>query len=141
EESRKLTGLYEYLCQQLPPYMVPWAIMPLAEMPLTPNGKVDRGQLPAAVRSPRRLGTPYTAPRNAMESELVRLWGENLLVEPVGIHDNFFSLGGDSLILSELIVNMENLLETVIPARFLYLKPTVAELAVMIEDSKPVTQG
>ncbi|MDN8590640.1 amino acid adenylation domain-containing protein [Paenibacillus sp. 11B] len=141
EESRKLTGLYEYLCQQLPPYMVPWAIMPLAGMPLTPNGKVDRGQLPAAVRSPRRLGTPYTAPRNAMESELVRLWGENLLVEPVGIHDNFFSLGGDSLILSELIVNMENLLETVIPARFLYLKPTVAELAVMIEDSKPVTQG
>lgn len=140
-ESESLAGLHAYLSRQLPPYMIPWAIMPIAEMPLTPNGKVDRNQLPAAVRSPRRLNTPYTAPRNSVESALARLWGETLAVEPVGIHDNFFSIGGDSLTLSELIVRMESMLGTAISARFLYLKPTIAELAVMIEDSKRAVKG
>ncbi|MFB6366764.1 amino acid adenylation domain-containing protein [Paenibacillus elgii] len=141
DESEIVTALHAYLCRHLPPYMIPWAMMPIAEMPLTSNGKVDRNQLPAAVRSPRRLSTPYAAPRNAMESVLARLWGETLSVEPVGIHDDFFSIGGDSLKLSELIVNMESMLDTAIPARFFYLKPTVAELAAMIEDSKRVAKG
>lgn len=139
-EAEIVIGLHTYLCRHLPPYMIPWAMMPIAEMPLTPNGKVDRNQLPAAVRSPRRLSTPYVAPRNAMESDLARLWGESLAVEPVGIHDNFFSIGGNSLLLSELIVNMESMLGTAIPARFLYLKPTVAKLAAMMEDSNRVAK-
>ncbi|WP_270168120.1 amino acid adenylation domain-containing protein [Paenibacillus sp. SYP-B4298] len=141
EEQETVARLHAELLRHLPPYMVPWAIMPLQEMPLTPNGKVDRKQLPAATRAPRRLGTPFTAPRNAMESKICALWGEKLAIEPIGIHDNFFSLGGDSLILSELIVTMEDVTETVISARSIYLKPTVAEIAAMIEESRQIVQG
>lgn len=135
-ETEILTNVYTYLRENLPAYMVPWVITALNEMPLTANGKIDRYQLPVAKRSPRRLQTAYVAPRNRLESTLASLWGEKLSVEPVGIHDNFFSIGGDSLVLSELIIAMEQMLDVAIPARFLYLKPTLAELSVIIEDSK-----
>lgn len=140
-EAQQLADLHHSLCEQLPAYMIPWAMIPLTEMPLTANGKVDRHELPAAKRSPRKLNIPYTAPRNAIETKLARLWGENLSIEPIGIHDNFFSIGGDSLILSELIVNMEQLLDAPISARFLYLKPTIAEIATIIEEKKQTAQG
>ncbi|WP_322905167.1 amino acid adenylation domain-containing protein [Paenibacillus campi] len=135
-ETEWLAQIDTYLRQHLPAYMIPWAMIALDDMPLTANGKIDRQQLPVATRSPRRLQTTYVAPRNTLESTLAALWGAKLSVEPVGIHDNFFAIGGDSLILSELIIDMEQMLDVPIPARLLYLQPTVAELSVIVEDQK-----
>ncbi|MDX6851427.1 amino acid adenylation domain-containing protein [Gilvimarinus sp. SDUM040013] len=79
----------------LPSYMVPSVFVELEQLPLTSNGKVDRGALPAADVSSMQVG--YEAPRTQVESMLCSIWEQVLGVERVGIHDNFFALGGDSL--------------------------------------------
>ncbi|AEI41578.1 non-ribosomal peptide synthetase [Paenibacillus mucilaginosus] len=85
----------EYLRINLPEYMVPSYFTPLRQMPLTGNGKVDRKALPKPdVHSRRAL---YEAPRDEVEAKLAEIWSEVLGVEQVGIHDNFFDLGGDSI--------------------------------------------
>ncbi|UNZ16009.1 non-ribosomal peptide synthetase [Streptomyces sp. 891-h] len=88
--------LKEHLRAALPAYMVPGRIRVLDELPLTPNGKLDR----AALRSPdalRKKAPAHVAPRNATEEALARIWREVLGLEKVGVHDNFFALGGNSI--------------------------------------------
>ncbi|MFE0765304.1 amino acid adenylation domain-containing protein [Streptomyces smyrnaeus] len=88
--------LKEHLRAALPEYMVPGRIRVLDELPLTPNGKLDR----AALRSPdalRRKAPAHVAPRNGTEEVLARIWREVLGREKVGVHDNFFALGGNSI--------------------------------------------
>ena len=88
------------LSRVLPEHMVPSAIVVLERLPLTPNGKLDRGALPAPEALP---GRDYRAPRNAMETLLCGLYAELLGVERVGIDDNFFALGGDSIVSIQLV--------------------------------------
>ena len=83
-----------YLLSRLPDYMVPSFFVPLDRMPVTPNGKIDRKALPAPNIKP---GSRYEAPRSEQEKRLVEIWQNVLGVEPVGIGDNFFQLGGHSL--------------------------------------------
>ena len=91
------TELRAFLHQSLPEYMVPTALVVLPALPLTPSGKVDRKALPApdGTHLPR---SPYAAPRNEVERTLASLWEQVLHVDRVGVQDNFFSLGGDSLL-------------------------------------------
>ncbi|ASZ12156.1 non-ribosomal peptide synthetase [Chitinophaga sp. MD30] len=94
--------LLAYLRSQLPEYMLPAILIPLADLPLTANGKVDRKALP----SPEHIEQPtesYTAPVTDTEILLAEIWAELLGVEQVGIHDNFFELGGDSIIAIQLV--------------------------------------
>jgi amino acid adenylation domain-containing protein len=97
--------LQRSLRERLPEYMVPAAIVALASMPLTANGKVDRRTLPppdaAATKGPRS----FVAPRTPLEERLVALWGEVLRRDAaqIGTHDNFFELGGDSLLVVQLL--------------------------------------
>ena len=92
-----LAALREQLAKQLPDYMLPSAIVTLKTMPLTANGKVDRTALPDS-GSPNDAGmNQYVAPRIPIEETLAKIWAEILHVERVGIHDNFFALGGDSI--------------------------------------------
>src|SRR5260370_28208030 len=74
--------------------MVPPAWVELESLPLTPNGKLDRRSLP----EPEWREAGYEAPRSHVEAELCRIWGEALGIERVGIQDNFFDLGGDSIL-------------------------------------------
>ena len=85
------------LKEQLPDYMIPASFMVLDALPMTPNGKIDRLALPAPLPTRPDLANPYAAPRDAVEETLARLWSEVLDIERVGIHDDFFELGGDSL--------------------------------------------
>src|SRR6185436_1040503 len=82
----------EYLKEQLPEYMIPGAFVELGALPLTANGKIDRGALPAPDYSRREAG--YRAPRTEVQEQLAEIWKQVLGVPEVGIDDNFFELGG-----------------------------------------------
>ncbi|AZK46072.1 non-ribosomal peptide synthetase [Paenibacillus lentus] len=94
--------LKEELAKQLPGYMIPSYLVQLSQMPLTPNGKIDRKALPALEES-AVLGEEYVAPRTLLEMKIARVWQDTLGVPQVGVKDNFFELGGNSLSLMRLV--------------------------------------
>ncbi|MFG2608426.1 amino acid adenylation domain-containing protein [Streptomyces sp. NPDC048514] len=118
------------LRDRLPSYMVPTAFVPLAEMPMTANGKLDRTALPRPDLSadPRR---PYTEPRTETEARLAKLWAETLRLDRVGVHDDFFEIGGDSLAVVRLAARSCDLGLPVGVADMLE-HPTVASLAAAV---------
>jgi len=127
--------LREYLKEHLPEYMIPAALVILDKLPLTPNGKVDRRALPAPDTHNSGLERGYVAPRTEVEELLAGLWAQALGLERVGIYDDFFELGGDS-ILSIQISNRAN-------SRGVHLRPgqvfrqrTVASLAASVKPAK-----
>ncbi|MFG2018041.1 amino acid adenylation domain-containing protein [Actinomadura geliboluensis] len=123
-----LSELPGYLRERLPDYMVPATLVPLSQIPLTPNGKLDRRALPsqhASVGSSRE-------PRNLTERTLCALFGELLGLEGVGIDDDFFALGGHSLLAVRLIARIRERFGTDVPLRTVIKYPTVAELGTLI---------
>ncbi len=115
--------------------MVPSTFVLLDALPLTPNGKVDRRALPAPERTRPELDTAYTAPHSAVEETLAEIWTELLDLERVGVHDDFFELGGDSLTATQLISHLRDTFEIELPITTLFEVHTIAELAVIIEKS------
>ncbi|MGW2279015.1 amino acid adenylation domain-containing protein [Streptomyces sp. NPDC001770] len=122
--------LREALSTELPPHMVPWAVLLRSELPLNRNGKVDRRALPAATRVARGLTTPLILPRTPLEVRLAAMWGDVLGVEPVGVQDDFFALGGHSLLAAQLLAALRREVGADVSARTLYLHPTIEQLAV-----------
>ncbi|RKT55884.1 non-ribosomal peptide synthase/polyketide synthase [Saccharothrix australiensis] len=116
--------LRAHLKPLLPDYQVPAAFVELDRIPLTPNGKLDRAALPA----PRVAGDDHVAPTTPEEAELARIWADVLGVERVGAHDNFFTLGGDS-ILSIQLVSRARRAGFRLTSRDVFRHQTVAELA------------
>jgi amino acid adenylation domain-containing protein len=92
-----INSLRDYLSTRLPGYMVPSTLMFVDTFPLTPNGKVDRKRLPVPDQSRPELDRVYVAPRRPIEELLADIWAQVLGIEQVGIHDNLFDLGGDSI--------------------------------------------
>ena len=117
----------------LPDYMVPTAFLRIPELPLTPNGKLDRRALPAPEWGRPALSGPRVAPRSELERELTRLWEAALGVEPVGIHDAFLDLGGDSLRAAQLVNTLQARLGETLYVTALFEAPTVADLAGYLE--------
>ena len=117
--------------EELPDHMIPAAFVMLKALPLTPNGKVDRSALPA----PEQGGAerPYAAPRTASERIVAESWKEVLRVERVGADDNFFDLGGHSLLLTQVVSRLRKSFERELPIRWLFESPTVAGLAGRID--------
>src|SRR5262249_23582769 len=129
-ESLEAAELRKFLKQKLPEYMIPSVFVVLDALPLMPNGKVDRKALPAPGQSRPELEQGYQAPRTPMEEILAEIWKEVLKLERVGVHDNFFNLGGHSLIATQVVSRIRDACQTNIPLRTLFEKPTVEELAV-----------
>jgi acyl carrier protein len=96
-----------YLSERLPEYMLPSALTILDALPLTPTGKVDRLALPALVAVASQ-GGEYHPPRDEYEYRLVKIWENVLGVGPLGIQDNFFEIGGNSLLAARLIAKIED---------------------------------
>ncbi|MGY3450250.1 amino acid adenylation domain-containing protein [Bradyrhizobium sp. USDA 4353] len=119
--------LRQQLQRTLPDYMVPSAIVPLAALPLTPNGKLDRNALPA----PEWQGSAETmvAPRTATEATLAAIWRDVLKREQVGVTDNFFALGGDSLSATRAIARTQKELKLNVPLKAMFEAQTLAALA------------
>lgn len=120
--------LRSFLKNQLPDYMVPAAFMFLEELPLLPNGKVDRKALPEPDASRPELQVDYLAPRTEIEQTLVTIWSEVLGIEKIGVNDNYFDLGGASIQALEIVAKVS---EKQLPfaLEMLFEFQTVAELA------------
>ncbi|WP_375509328.1 amino acid adenylation domain-containing protein [uncultured Nostoc sp.] len=102
-ESPSLSDLRSFLKQKLPEYMMPSALISLKALPLTSNGKVDRRALPTPDTTRPELEATYAAPHTAVEEILAQIWSQVLGVDQVGIYDNFFDLGGDSILSIQVI--------------------------------------
>lgn len=102
-----ISELRAHLKQKLPEYMVPAAFVSLKEMPLSPNGKVDRKALPAPDQNRPELEEAFVAPQTETEKILAEIWSEVLEVKQIGIHDNFFELGGDSIRAIQLLARAQ----------------------------------
>jgi amino acid adenylation domain-containing protein len=129
------SALVEHMAAELPDYMVPSAWVRLHSIPLTPNGKIDRSALPKPTAS--AASAVDNTPRNETEQKLATLWGEVLKKENIGIHDNFFALGGHSLIAIRLLGKIAKTFGQRLSLRTLFENPTIAQLApVVLGDAK-----
>ncbi|WP_345027225.1 amino acid adenylation domain-containing protein, partial [Flavivirga jejuensis] len=122
-----------FLKERLPEYMVPQLWVVLDEMPLTSNGKVDKGTLPEPQKS-QLSEVEYIAPRNDQEKKLVLIWEELLGVDKIGINDNFFELGGHSLLATRLVSKIRKEMELEITIKSIFSHPKIADLSSHIEN-------
>ena len=125
-----------FLRQKLPDYMIPSAFMTLEAMPLTPNGKVDRRALPAPDQTRPELEEAYVAPRTEAERTIAAVWQEALQVEKVGLHDNFFDLGGYSLLVVLVHSKLREAFNEEVSTLDLFKYPTVSALAKYVIQEK-----
>lgn len=127
EHPALAAALREFLKDRLPGYMIPAVCVILPALPVTPTGKLDRQALPVPDRS--RSRQQYAPPRDAVETLLAGIWAEVLRADQVGIHDNFFDLGGDSILAIQAASRAHKAGLAITP-RQLFQHQTVAELAV-----------
>ncbi|SEV87472.1 non-ribosomal peptide synthase domain TIGR01720/amino acid adenylation domain-containing protein/natural product biosynthesis luciferase-like monooxygenase domain-containing protein [Chitinophaga sp. YR573] len=123
----------EELSKVLPAHMLPSFFVRLSKLPVTPNGKVDRKVLPDVGQEDaiRRL---YVSPRNSLEQQLVSIWQNILGVTDIGITDDFFDLGGNSLLINRVAATLRNDLNADVPVKELFARTTIADLAKFISE-------
>lgn len=138
-QSEQISNWRDALKKSLPDYMVPDNFLIVDDMPLTPNGKVDRKMLAkfgGAIPEEKHI---YVAPRTDMEKLLASIWAEYLGVKQIGVHDNFFELGGHSLIAVKVMGRIERETGTRLPLATLFEAPTVEKLAQCFAPGKSIT--
>lgn len=143
-EELPVTELRAFLKEKLPEYMIPSAFVWLTSLPLTAAGKVDRRALPEPGALRPQLTTNYVAPQGETEELIAGLWREVLQVETVGVHDNFFDLGGDSFGVYDVYSKLCELLDCQLSILDLFKYPTVNALAGHIKtlgEKQPVKQS
>ncbi|MBI2512596.1 MAG: amino acid adenylation domain-containing protein [Opitutae bacterium] len=139
-DGRELAAtLRVYLQNKLPPYLVPNAIVPLVQLPRTTSGKLDRRALPAPAENANEA--PATAPvdeaQSPLEESIAEIWRDVLGVRRVGRSDNFFFVGGHSLLAMRVVVRLREAFNIDLPAVALFTTPTVAGLAAEIQRRQP----
>ena len=121
--------LRAFLAERLPAHMVPLAFVPLTALPLTPNGKIDSRALPEPQGRDVREPGAYAAPRDAIERMLCQVWSQVLKIEQVGLDDNFFEIGGHSLLAAKLFARLDEATGQSLTLGVLFSAPTVRQLA------------
>lgn len=129
--------LHSYLRARLPEYMIPSAFVLLDELRFTRNGKVDRAALPALEQAAGERSSNYVAPQTEMERIIAGIWQQALRLEQVGVSENFFDLGGHSILLVQIRGKLQEALGRDIPIIEIFRNPTIRSLAIYLED-KPV---
>jgi len=133
----KTAELREFLRRKLPEHMIPYAFVELDALPLTINGKIDRAALPPP---PLATATDSETTRTQSERSIADIWCEVLNVARVGRNDNFFDLGGDSLLLGAVQTKLQKVLQTEISITDLFEFPTVGSLARHL-NGKPASES
>ena len=124
-------GLRDFLSDRLPDYMIPGVFKGLDALPLTPNGKVDRNALPEPDNIIREV--EFVAPRTETEELLAEIWTEVLQIDRIGVYDNFFDMGGHSLLVTRTIGRVRDAFEVHLPLRTLFEAPTIAQFVEKLE--------
>jgi amino acid adenylation domain-containing protein len=133
-ETLLADDLREFLSRKLPDHMVPSIFVVLEALPLSPNGKVDRGALPAPDGRNMEMNKQFVAPKDELELKLLKIWERVLGVKPICVHDNFFNLGGHSLLAVKLFAQIEKAFGKNLPLATLFQAPTVAQLARVLRE-------
>jgi amino acid adenylation domain-containing protein len=121
--------LRNFLKKKLPNYMIPSSFTILDALPLTPNGKVDRQSLPVPDKDRAGLEQAYVGPRDALELQLVQIWEDLLGIRSIGVMDNFFDLGGHSILAVNLMAQIQQRFNQTLPLATLFQGATIESLA------------
>jgi thioesterase domain-containing protein/acyl carrier protein len=133
-------GWHQALMAVLPEYMVPDDFVLMASIPITPNGKTDRKSLPKPDYSLVNRSGEYVAPRTEIEQQLAGIWQELMGLEKISVFDNFFTLGGRSLVAVQIMARIEKLTGKRLPLATLFEHSTIEKLALVLnKDSKSIT--
>lgn len=127
-----VSELRTYLRERFPDYMLPSAWVVMERLPLTPNGKIDRRALPPPSNQRPLLLQAYAEPRHEIENQLKSIWEELLQVRPVGVRDSFFELGGDSLLATQLLAQIQEVFGRTVPPSSLIQEATIEYIAKII---------
>src|SRR5437016_1309139 len=133
ETALTAAELRAHLATRLPDYMLPTYFIRLDRLPLTSNGKVDRLALPALAHENIQPAHEVVGPRTETEKALAAMWRELLVVESIGINDDFFDLGGQSLVAIKALSRIRDTFGVDLPLRNLFERPTIAGLAEVID--------
>jgi natural product biosynthesis luciferase-like monooxygenase protein len=125
--------LRSYARERLPDYMVPKGIHLLSELPLLPSGKVDRKSLASRETRPAADGSVFVGPRTPTEEIVANLWASLMGMDRVSVHDDFFNLAGHSLLATQLVWRLREVLHIDLPLRAVFEVPTVAGLSMYID--------
>jgi acyl carrier protein len=131
----EIAELRAFLKRQLPEYMLPATFTILDALPLTPNGKVDRRALPTPEHA--IAAATYLAPRTPVEAVLADIWREVLGVAQVGVQDDFFDLGGHSLLVMKVLARIQETFKIALPLAELFTTRTIAGLAAALIKAEP----
>jgi amino acid adenylation domain-containing protein len=132
EQPPRSAVLRQFLTERLPGYMVPAVFLSLGDLPLTNNGKIDYGALPSPDTVRSGADGALVPPRDEVERKLVRLWEKVLGVRPIGVQDNFFDLGGHSVLAVHLMAAIEQAFDHRLPLATLFQNPTVERLGELL---------
>ncbi|MEC2066182.1 non-ribosomal peptide synthetase [Bacillus inaquosorum] len=133
EKGNNLPNLYRHLAGTLPPYMIPASITNISRMPLTSSGKLDRSALPEPENN---ASLTYMPPRTLIEADLAHIWEDVLNKQQIGIRDDFFQLGGQSLKAAALVSRIHKKLNVELPLSEVFSYPTVESMAVKLTSLK-----
>ena len=135
-----VTELRNHLTEALPYFMMPSAFVILDKMPITSNGKVDHNALPVPDMSTFNKGKNFVPPRDFLEMQLVQIWEEILQVHPVGVQDNFFEIGGHSLLAVRLMAHVQDKFGKNLPLSILFQGATIEGLASILRQQEETQQ-
>jgi amino acid adenylation domain-containing protein len=128
-QALSAADLQDFLREKLPDYMIPSAYVALKALPLNPNGKIERQSLPDPDGSSLQIERPFIAPRTPLEEVLAGIWADVLKLERIGVEDNFFALGGHSLIAMQIMSRVRNTFHMELPLRVVFEATTVEKLS------------
>lgn len=133
--SPAVSDLRRFTAERLPINMVPSFFVALDQFPLLPSGKVNRRELPPPDRSRSVSERVYVPPRTAAEKALADIWRHILGIEQVGVHDDFFALGGHSILATRVVSQLRRVCDVDLPLRVMFERPTIAGLAEAVDDA------
>jgi amino acid adenylation domain-containing protein len=131
-----LTDVKNFLKKKLPEYMIPSVFINMEKFPLTPNGKIDRKALPEPDSNKIASGTIHAGPGDELEMKLAEIWEKVLGISNIGINDNFFDIGGHSLLAVQMFAELERTMDVRLPLVTLFEHQNISELAAVLKSGK-----